>query len=349
MTKTKGKTQTKAQAKSAFKYRRIPKTWDEWKIWTRRNGGKLILSIFRYALILCIGMIILMPLLEMISGTLMSPDEVGSPVSKWVPASFSKEHIYVAFKMLNYPKALLYTIGTTALQVLLQILSAAVTGYSFARLRSKRFQKLFAIVILTIVVPPSVLMLPQYLFFRSFDIFGIIEAITGSPLNMLGKPIVVYILDFFGMGLKAGLYIFIFRQFFRGLPRELEEAAHMDGCSFLRTLFSIIMPNAVPGIITVGVLSFVWNWNDTYYTNLFVSNKLNLMVKLLDVSGDPENTIAAIGSKIPASFVFNTKSTLYQGSILTAGSLLVILPLIVMYMFVQKRFVESASNAGIVG
>ncbi len=208
MTKTKGKTQTKAQAKSAFKYRRIPKTWDEWKIWTRRNGGKLILSIFRYALILCIGMIILMPLLEMISGTLMSPDEVGSPVSKWVPASFSKEHIYVAFKMLNYPKALLYTIGTTALQVLLQILSAAVTGYSFARLRSKRFQKLFAIVILTIVVPPSVLMLPQYLFFRSFDIFGIIEAITGSPLNMLGKPIVVYILDFFGMGLKAGLYIF---------------------------------------------------------------------------------------------------------------------------------------------
>ena len=123
---------------------------------------------------------------------------------------------------------------------------------------------------------------------------------------MLGKPIVVYILDFFGMGLKAGLYIFIFRQFFRGLPRELEEAAHMDGCSFLRTLFSIIMPNAVPGIITVGVLSFVWNWNDTYYTNLFVSNKLNLMVKLLDVSGDPENTIAAIGSKIPASFVFNT-------------------------------------------
>ena len=176
-----------------------------------------------------------------------------------------------------------------------------------------------------------------------------IQILNPDLLNILGKPIVVYILDFFGMGLKAGLYIFIFRQFFRGLPRELEEAAHMDGCSFLRTLFSIIMPNAVPGIITVGVLSFVWNWNDTYYTNLFVSNKLNLMVKLLDVSGDPENTIAAIGSKIPASFVFNTKSTLYQGSILTAGSLLVILPLIVMYMFVQKRFVESASNAGIVG
>lgn len=349
MTKTKGNPLTKKKSKAAVKHRRMPKSFDEWKIWMRRKGGGLFLSILRYILILCIGMIILMPILEMISGTFMSPDEVGSPVSKWVPSSFSIEHIYVAFQLLNYPSALLYTLGTTALQVVLQILSAAVTGYSFARLRSKKLQKLFAIVILTIVVPPSVLMLPEYMFFRNFDIFGIIEAITGSPINLLGKPIVLYILDFFGMGLKAGLYIFIFRQFFRGLPRELEEAAHMDGCSFLRTLFNIIMPNAVPGIITVGVLSFVWNWNDTYYTNLFVANKLNLMVKLNDVSGDMENTVAAIGRKVPADFVFNTSSTLYQGSILTASSLLVILPLIVLYMFIQKRFVESASNAGIVG
>ncbi len=349
MTKTKGNPLTKTKSKPAVKYRRMPKSFDEWKTWLRRKGGGILLSALRYALILCIGMIILMPILEMISGTFMSPNEVGSPVSKWVPSSFSIEHIYVAFQLLNYPKALLYTLGTTALQVVLQILSAAVTGYSFARLRSKKLQKLFAIVILTIVVPPSVLMLPEYMFFRNFDILGIIEAITGSPLNLLGKPIVLYILDFFGMGLKAGLYIFIFRQFFRGLPRELEEAAHMDGCSFLRTLFSIILPNAVPGIITVGVLSFVWNWNDTYYTNLFVANKLNLMVKLNDVSGDMENTVAAIGRKVPADFVFNTSSTLYQGSILTASSLLVILPLIVLYMFIQKRFVESASNAGIVG
>ena len=85
------------------------------------------------------------------------------------------------------------------------------------------------------------------------------------------------------------------------------------------------------------------------YTNLFVASKLNLMVKLNDVSGDMENTVAAIGRKVPADFVFNTSSTLYQGSILTASSLLVILPLIVLYMFIQKRFVESASNAGIVG
>ncbi len=329
--------------------RRLPKTANEWVVWFRRKGGHILMSALRYALILCIGFIILMPILKMASQTFMSPEEVGTPVSTWVPSVFSMEHITVAFTMMNYPAALAYTLATTAGQVILQILSAAVTGYSFARIRSKGLQKLFAFVILTIVVPPSVLMLPQYLFFRNFDIFGIIKLITGDSLRLLGNPLTLYLMDLCGVGLKGGLYIFIFRQFFRGLPRELEEAAHMDGCGFLKTLFMIIMPNAVPGIITVGVLSFVWNWNDTYYANLFVQNKLNLMVKLKSVSGDMENNLWAIKSKVPGDYYFQTANPLYQGAVLTAASLLVIIPLIVMYMFIQKRFVESASNAGIVG
>ncbi len=344
---TKGK--EKSKAKNPALKRRLPRTFDEWSIWMRRKGGGFFMSLLRYALIICIGQIILMPILKMISASFMSPEEVGNPISTWIPGTFSIEHLYVAFKLLNYPKALVYTLATTAAQVVLQVLSAAVTGYAFARVRSKKLQKLFVIVILTIVVPPSVLMLPQYLFFRSFDIFGIIKLITGEPLNLLGNPVTLYLLDIFGMGLKSGLYIYIFRQFFRGLPRELEEAAHMDGCGFLSTLFRIIMPNAVPGIITVGVLSFVWNWNDTYYSNLFVGNRLNLMVRLNQVSADMTNTLWGINRQIPGDFYFMHTNQLYQSSILTSSSLLVVLPLIVLFMFIQKRFVESASNAGIVG
>ncbi len=339
----------KEKPKTAVVQRRIPKSAEEWIFWIRRKGGGIFLSFLRYALIICIGQIILMPILKMVSATFMSPEEVGNPISTWIPGTFSTEHLVVAFTLLNYPKALVYTLLTTAGQVVLQVLSAAITGYSFARIRNKKLQKLFAIVILTIVVPPSVMMLPQYLFFRNFDIFGIIEAITGSPINLLGNPVTLYILDFCGMGLKSGLYIYIFRQFFRGLPRELEEAAHMDGCGFVQTLFRIIMPNAMPGIITVSVLSFVWNWNDTYYSNLFVGNRLNLMIKLNQVSGDMTNTLWGIHGKIPGDFFFEHTNMLYQNSILTSCSMLVILPLIVLFMFIQKRFVESASNAGIVG
>lgn len=342
-------TKSKTKAPAHRKGRRIPRTSAEWALWFRRKGGSFLMSFLRYALILSIGFIILMPILQMVSASFMSPEEVGSPVSTWIPSAFSIEHLFVAFKLLNYPSALVYTMATTALQVVLQVLSAALTGYAFARIRSKKLQKLFGVVILTIVVPPSVLMLPQYLYFRNFDIFGIVKLITGSSINLLGNPVALFLLDFFGMGLKGGLYIFIFRQFFRGLPRELEEAAHMDGCSFFGTLFKIIMPNAVPGIITVSVLSFVWNWNDTYYTNLFVANKLNLMVKLNSASAGMDNALWGIHSQIPGDFYFQHVNILYQSSILTASSLLVILPLIVLYMFIQKRFVESASNAGIVG
>ena len=321
----------------------------DYKDWLKKKGSGVFLNIIRYALILCIGYVILLPILEMISTAVMSPEEVGSPVSEWVPSEFSLEHLIVAFKLLHYPSGIGYTLLTTALQVVLQVLSAAITGYVFARVRSKKIQALFIIVILTIIVPQSVILLPQYLFFRNFDIFGIFELLTGSSMNLLGKPIVLYILDFCGMGLKAGLYIYIFRQFFRGLPYSLEEAAYVDGSGFIRTLFTIALPNAMPGIITVTVLSFVWNWNDTFYTNRFVGTDTNLMVRLNKVSGAMDNMLQAIGGQIPDSYYFDYTDPLYQASVLSSASLLVIFPLLILYSFIQKKFVESASSSGLGG
>ena len=321
----------------------------DYKDWLKKKGAGFFLSVMRYALILCIGYIIMLPILEMISSAVMSPEEVGSPVSEWVPAEFSLEHLIVAFKLINYPSAVVYTLFTTALQVVLQVFSAAISGYAFARVRSKKIQALFFVVILTIIVPQSVILLPQYIYFRNFDILGIVELLTGNPVNLLGKPIVLYLLDFCGMGLRAGLYIYIFRQFFRGLPYSLEEAAYVDGSGFIRTLFKIALPNAMPSIITVTVLSFVWNWNDTFYTNRFVGSDLNLMVRLNKVAAAMDNMLQAIGGQIPATYYFEYKDPLYQASILSTASLLVVLPLIILYGFIQKQFVESASSSGLGG
>lgn len=324
------------------------KGFEEWKEWFRRTGSGLFLGLLRYVLLFCVGYIILLPILKMISTGFMSPQEVSSPVSQWIPSKPSTEHFVVAYKLLDYPKTLVYSLVSTIGQVVLQVFSAAITGYAFARIRSKKVQALFSIVILAIVVPQSVLVLPQYLIFRNFDIFGIIEKLTGTPLNLLGNPIILYLLDFCGMGLRAGLYIFIFRQFFRGLPRELEEAAYIDGCGFIQTLFRIIMPNADSSIITVSVLSFVWNWNDTYLTGRF-TNSATLMVRLNQVSGAMDNAMQSIQRAIPGDFYFNYTDPVYQASVLSTASLLVILPLIILYSFIQKKFVESSSRAGIVG
>lgn len=321
----------------------------DFKEWLRRNISRILISILRYALLICIGYIILLPILEMVSTVLKPLDELGSPVSKWVPAHVSNENLYVGYQLLKYPTSLTYTFFTTLLQVIIQTVSAAFAGYAFARVKSKLIKSMFIGVILSIVVPQSVLMLPQYIFFRNFDIFGIIKLVTGNSINLLNSPIVLYILDFTGMGLKSGLYIYIFRQFFRGLPKELEEAAYVDGCGFVRTLFKIVMPNATPGIITVATLSFVWNWNDTYFNSLFVKNMNNLMLKLTSSSSKMDQALKGISRAIPANFEFDYNNLLYQDAIVKTCSLLIILPLLILYLIIQRKFVESASRSGIVG
>ena len=332
--------------------KRLPRNLEEWSIWMKRKGAGLFLSILRYALIICIGQIILMPILKMVSATFMSPNEVGNPVSTWIPSEFSIEHLVVAFKLLDYPKAVIYTIATTGLQMILQILSAAITGYSFARIRSKKIQKLFAIVILTIVVPPSVMTLPRYLFFRNFDIFGIIGLIngTGSGINLIGKPVSLYILAGTGMGLKSGLYIYFLRQAVRGLPISVEEAAFVDGAGFLRTFFTIVIPSMSGSILTVSVLSFLWNYTDTYYTSLLNPNTSHLAYNLSSLSGNIRWYITSAAQTNEAWLTaIDATNPFVQQAMISACSLLTVLPLLIMYAFVQKRFVQGAARSGLGG
>lgn len=318
----------------------------------KRNGKSFLLNLIRYSLIICLSFLILQPIFKQISTAFKSPYELGMPVSEWIPGETSTEHIQIAFMLLKYPKSLSYTLLTTALIMILQTISAAFAGYSFARLKFKGSGLLFGCVILTIVIPPQVLMLPQYMYFRNFDILGIIKLITGNHLNLLNSSVTLYIMSALGMGLKSGLYIFIFRQFFRGLPKELEEAAFVDGAGFLRTFFAIVLPAAKSSIVTVAVLSFVWNWNDTYFVNLFNPTANNLMVSLNTASSHMDqaiNNVAVSNAAAVENFALFTGNPLYQSAIAQTASLLIMLPLIIMYLFIQKQFVEGAERSGIVG
>lgn len=322
--------------------------------YVQKHIKQTIILLFRYALIICISYMIMYPLLQMVSTTLKHPYDIGSTASVWVPITITFDNIKIAAIIMNYPKALLYTFVSTFIIMLLQMINAAFAGYSFARLRFKGSGLLFGLVILTIIVPPSSMMLPQYVFFRNFDIFGIFNLITSSELNLLSRPSSLYLLAALGQGLSSGLFIYIFRQFFRGLPKELEEAAYVDGAGFLRIFLRIVIPTAKPGLITVGVLSFVWNWNDTYFPRLFnpTDNYLRIRMSTLSAgSGGTSNVQLAIGnaiSKIPPE-ITKLSSGPYDSLILTVCSLLIILPLIIFFLIVQKHFVEGVERSGIVG
>jgi multiple sugar transport system permease protein len=143
------------------------------------------------------------------------------------------------------------------------------------------------------------------------------------------------------MGLKNGLYIFMIRQFFRNIPKELEEAAYVDGCGTLKTFVKIMLPDARPILTSCFLFSFVWQWTDGFYSKMFLGN-----TKLLSTQ------LSMIGDRLDA-YIKNTlhnsagASIGYTNCIVATGTLMVIVPLLILYLFEQKGFVESLSSSGI--
>lgn len=278
--------------------------------------------------------IILFPLFLRISVAFRSKADIYDPTVLWIPKNFTLDNIKIAMQATEYWPALLNTVLISAGTTLVQLASCALAAYAFARLKFRGSGLLFGLVIFTIVVPPQTIMIPLYLTYRYFDLFGLVGLFTGrSSLNLIDTFWPFLISSATAMGLKNGLYIYIFRQFFRGIPKEIEEASLVDGAGVFKTFYRIMMPNAVPAIVTVVLFSFVWQWNDSYYVSLFLSKVKVLSTQLMDMG-------MALGSE---------PDPVYQSMLLNTGVLLLMGPLIIMYLFVQRYFVESVERTGIVG
>jgi multiple sugar transport system permease protein len=228
----------------------------------------------------------------------------------------------------------------SATTTILTAISCALAGYAFARLKFKGSNLLFGGVILTIMVPPTTILIPMYLNLKDFSLMGLIPLITGKSVNLLNSYWPFILTSVTANSLKAGLYIFIFRQFFRGIPREVEEAAYMDGAGVGQTFLRIMLPNAIPSIITVLLFSFVWQWNDSFFTTTYLTSSHVMSTQL---SSLPYNLTILLGNDPSA------KDPFYLSMVQDTGILLAILPLIIMYLFVQRYFVESIERTGLVG
>ena len=191
---------------------------------------------------------------------------------------------------------------------------------------------LFMLVIFTLVVPPQTIITPLYLNFRNF---------AGTGLNLLNTVLPFGILGITAMGLKNGLYIFMVRQFYRNVPKELEEAAMIDGAGFLRTFVSVMLPSAKPILSVVAIFSLVWQWTDTFYNGWLAPNIKVLSTQILAV---PTN-LSVIQELLGVSVIEDGYERLLNGT----GSLIIMLPLIIFYIFTQRAFVESVERGGIVG
>ena len=196
---------------------------------------------------------------------------------------------------------------------------------------------------LLIVIPPQQIIVPQYLMYKSFN-FGGLLSLFGVELNLLNTPFVFVLPSMFAVGLKAGIFIFIFRQFFLGQPRELEEAAKIDGCGALQTFIKVMAPLAKPAFVVVIMLCIIWHWNDYYSSSMFFIDKIKPVMVCLERLR--QNIVEM--STLPGLPKGNYTPVILR-MYLQAGVVLTITPPLFLYVFMQRQFVESIDRTGIVG
>ena len=300
--------------------------------------------------VLLFGMcfLILQPILDKVSVSFMEQQDLYDSTVISIPRNFTLNNYSLAAsgRLLDYWPSLFQTLVIVLVSAALQIAACTMAGYAFARFKFPLKNFWFMCVMLIIIVPPHTIMSSLYLNFRFFDIFGLIRLITGSPLNLLNSVAGLWLLSATGMGLKCGLYIFMLRQYFRGMPKELEEAAWVDGCGRFKTFIQIMLPDAAPMLTSCFLFSFVWQWTDSFYANLFLNNYKMLSKGLGGLAERFASYYASITVSTGGGVSAYAPVGLTQMMIAT-GMLMCLIPLILLYLVAQKAFVESLSQTGI--
>ncbi|MCS7458960.1 carbohydrate ABC transporter permease [Paenibacillus doosanensis] len=284
----------------------------------------LIFRLFMYLILIDVAFIYIKPILYMITTMIKDSSNLLDPAVIWVPRSFFMGHLEEAFRLLKYSSAFWISMTVALSVAVLQVISCAVAGYAFARLEFPLKKFWFVCLIFTFVMPPQVTILPSILLFKDFGWIN-----TYLPLIV---PAI------FGHGLKGALFVIIYRQFFSTLPKELEEAAKMDGASVFRVFFRVMLPISTSAIIVVFLFSFVWNWNDFYYPTMYMF-------------GAKEVPLSISLSRLAASLAAEAEQSgpsIFAEPIKMAASFLIIMPVLVVYMFTQRWFVEGVERTGLV-
>ena len=301
------------------------------------NIKGFIMGLFRLVIIIGICYVILGPIIGIISSSFFSDADNYNPMVYLIPQEPTLGRYKLSMEYLDYWKTMATSLIYSVTLMVLQVIVCSMVGYGFARFDFPFKKVLFACVVVMIVVPTNTIMLPLYITFAKFDVFGIISLVKGSAVNLLSTPVPMYIMTLFGCGLRSGLYIYIFNQFFRGLPKEIEEAAFMDGAGTWYTYFRIMLINALPSVVTVAIFSMVWQYNDTFYAKLFlISDNIVISKKISTIEASISNVEKILDPSILELY-------------LDAGIVLIMIPIVIIYVALQKQFIEGVERSGIVG
>lgn len=325
--------------KEAMKIRMQSMTKQEIGYLRRKMIFEKAWPVFRFLILFGLGFVILTPLMFMISYGFRESGDMNDPTVMWIPRNLTLKVMKQTIDAMGLTNPIADRqnplFNTVVLNLgcsLMQVLTCAITGYGFARFKFKGRDLLFGIVILMILVPTQILSIPLYMTFKNF-MFG--------AVNLIDKFAVMYLPAMMANGIRSGLMIFIFRQFFRGLPKELEDAAYLDGCGPFNTFIRVMVPNAASSFLTVFLFSIVWYWNDYYVSSAFFTNTktIALVLKNLDATLN-----LAIFNNANAQVSAREKIVWLE-----SGCLISITPMLILYACLQRHFTEGIERSGLVG
>ncbi len=316
--------------------------------------ASLLFKVFRFVLLVGVAYVILFPFYSKIAGSFMGMEDFVDVTVKLIPKNWTLDQYKYIILENDFFEALLNTTVLSLLCAVLQTLTCCIIAYGFAKFKFKFNGTIFMLVIFTMVVPHIVIRGAMFSNFARFNplylnslVEGIKALFTGGNFveafkaakgwSLLDSYWPMAILSLTGLAYKNGLYIFLLRQFFKGVPDELEESAYIDGSGVFRTFVTIIIPLSVPMLLTVFIFAFSWQWTDNFYTKLLFPSgqKIILMPNIV---------------KVPKSLTTNyAGKNLWDTAIKNTCSLLIIIPLLILYLFFQKSLVQGIERSGITG
>lgn len=307
----------------------------------RKKYAKIVISICRYLFLIAFSFVLLYPLLYIIVHAFQSPVDYVDPTIQWVSKNLTLDNFKLGITISEFWDGLKETVFVMLVSAFIQVASCSVVAYGMARFKFKGQKLVNGLLILNILVPSTMILIPSYLNFHDVDFLGILgffENIVGKDLtvNLLNTPFVFYLPSVFGVGLQSGLIIFIFVQFFKSFPKELEEAAWIDGLNPFGTFLRIVVPSSGVVFLTVTILSVVWHWNEYLLPSIYLTEHYPLAVKIYNafdqfyMAGYNQFSGEVVNAVMATCFVF-------------------LLPLLIMYLILQKRFINSMTQSGIKG
>ena len=323
--------------------------------------------IFRLFLLIGVAFVILKPFYTMVMRSFMAPENFVDVTVVNVPRAFSAIIYKAIIVDLEYFKVFFLTLALSLGCALLQTFACALIGYGVAKFKFRGAKIVFLLVIITLAIPHGTMQSAIFYRFQHLDIFGIFNFLAGgartgiegidailSKIKILPESFVggistirsvvpILLMSITGLAFKNGLYIFLLRQFFRGVPDELEESAYLDGANTFRTFIQVILPLSIPMLITVFLFAFCWQWTDDFYIPLFFTGNAPALMTYLPAVDQIPITLATIYTQVTHS------DGGYKQAIVYGCGLMACTPLIILYLFCQRYLVQGIERSGIVG